>query len=149
MIIPETFKARGGVSFIYPDDAIEAMKDELRDAIVRGGEGFGAFIRRESVFFSVRDDNTRHERIVTGYWCPDPREGVEFRGGPNDGKVLPVGTSHTRPPPVYRLPPEYSPPSIQDWSESAIMPQFSMSIGDYRLAGIDSALDRWVYEFAA
>ena len=147
MIVTDTLKARAGLSFLYETEpeAEAYLRDELREVIVREGEDIGAFIRRESVYFTRREDNPRHEWIITAYWCPDPREGVEFRGGPNDGKVLPIGGEHTRPPDYFRLPPEYTAPAFVSEDE-ALIPR-TMDVGTYRLAGIDSALDRWVYEY--
>lgn len=149
MIVTDTLKARGGLDFLWADDsgAEGFMRDKLRGIIVREGENIGAFIRPESIYYTKREDGTRHQFIITAYWCPDPREGCEFRGGPNDGKVMGVGSEHTRPPDVWRVPPEVAPPQLVSRDEAELVPVYSMSIAHYELWGIDSALDRWVYRF--
>lgn len=119
--------------------AREDSAQQLAKQIVRDGEGVGAFIRPESVWFSQRPDPAGLGELIEGLWSPDPSKGVILLGGPLDGSDdarMPRGDDG--------LPPRtVTVPTSADTTEGRRL------VAAYVRAGIDSERDRWVYEFVS
>jgi hypothetical protein len=146
VIITDALKVVVVVALEYEEDphAIEGISDRAAKAVVRLGEDHGAFIRQESIYRSRGKMDEQTMRIpYSFFWFPDPSEGVEFRGGPNDGKTVPVPRQKDgRPPESIVLAEEYRRPEISSDEIPALA-----SSARYTRAGIDSEKDRWVYTY--
>ena len=147
MIITDTLTARGVIDMRLTDDprALDAMAGEVGKEVIAIGETVGAFIRPQSVYFTKHDiEDGRMQCEVVGVWAPDPKEGVELRGGALDGQVIQLNRSDgARPPLRWRVP---IPQETMFVSTEEAGPVSTLPVADYERAGIDSERDRWVYQ---
>lgn len=148
MIVTDTLTARAEVDRLSAEQPgfEDHIFGELSAVVREKAESFGYFVGKGSTFMK-RGRASAGTFLVPFfvYWCPDPTLGVEFRGGPNDGKVAALPREDDgRPPEAWRLMPEPAPPTISDFREQAVQPQL-VPIRIYERVGIDSVLDRWIY----
>lgn len=147
MIVTDTVQAKAEVDVTLADNAglADSVFHYLTRAVIAEGENIGAFIGPDSTYMRRGEPLDRTFTIpFIAYWCPDPTLGVEFRGGPNDGKVLPIPRGEDgRPFEQVRLPPE---PTASEFTRPGTYPVTVMDAGVYERIGIDSVLDRWVYQ---
>ena len=146
MIITDRLAARAAVDARHIDnpDAFEAMAEKLGRDIIRTGEGVGAFIRQESIWVrrlpGISDCMTFDLEAI---WSPDPAEGVQLRGGPNDGRVVTLRREEDgRPIDLVRIRMEATDPFMDDSRCPQVDP-----VASYERVGIDSERDVWVYEY--
>lgn len=110
---------------------MESARENCIRSVLREGERVGAFIRRESIWFTTGADRADTTFDLEGTWSPDPTTGVSLRGGPADGEDIGIPRDEDgRPFGVLRVP---------HGAATAI----------YMRSGIDSEKDVWVYLFEA
>lgn len=147
-IVREALAARAEIDIRLADQPglEDSVFSELSSAVIYNVENFGYFISPNSTYMQrgkLREGTFTIPFIC--YWCPDPTMGVEFRGGPNDGKIMPLPREQDgRPVEHFTLPPERSAPTLADYS-TEIYPYVQI-YGEYTRVGIDSEHDRWVYQ---
>jgi hypothetical protein len=126
----------------YDSAAYEAhVRERVVLEMQHYGSDRGFDIHPESVLISVEDDGY-FGRAFHGEWCPDPTKGCDFRGGPFDGETRPMGRG------PYGFPERHWVLPIEQDSRDFLLPSYLEPVQSvtYRLAGIDSMRDRWVYE---
>ncbi|RZU64920.1 hypothetical protein EV379_1231 [Microterricola gilva] len=146
MIITDTLSSKALVSTEHLGvERRSAVADALRKEVIAVGASHGVIIRPQSVHISEGQTDDAMLLEVIGEWAPDPTEGVALVGGILDGSIEPIGRGDHVRPPARRLFPV--PPRLAEYStETLITSVGAESVAVYRLAGIDSEHDRWVYE---
>lgn len=149
MIVTDRVGARLDVALLHTADPewLTQVAHTMEPNVIAYGEEIGAFIRSGSIWATAGPENRDNfTRPVFVEWCPNPEDGVEFRGGPWDGEIKRWQRERDgKPMPYIVLPPLPQEPSISDL-RADVAPR-PMQTYRYRRAGIDSDADRWVYVF--
>lgn len=128
-----------------PEGVKEFIQGAASKEVIFQAEQIGAFARPESVWvYKAREDEATWQTIFGFFWCPDPTNGVEFHGGPDDGTILSLPRENDGAPRVWHV----SAGLPQAWElTTAPLPPAPSPRFNYARRGINSETDRWWYQY--